>query len=33
MLLLSADFFKINFKKTSYRDTIRVTNGLDLEQD
>ena len=26
-------FFKMNFFKKSFRDAIRVSNGLDLDQD
>ena len=34
MLLLSADFFfKINFFKNSFRNTIRMSNSLDPDQD
>ena len=35
MLLLSSVnfFFKINFSKNSLRNTIRISNGLDLDQD
>ena len=33
MLLLSTDFFKINFSKNNFRNTIRVSNGMDLDQD
>ena len=34
MLLLScADFFKINFSKQSFRNTIKVSNSLDVDQD
>ena len=35
LLLSSADFFKINFKKkkNSFRNTIRVSNCLDPDQD
>ena len=34
MHLLSADFFlKINLFKSSFRNTIRVSNGLDPDQD
>ena len=32
-LLSSAHFFKINFFKNSFRNTIRVSNGLDPDQD
>ena len=31
--LSSADFFKITFSKTSFKNTIRVSNGLDPDQD
>ena len=35
ILLSSADFFffKIHFSKNSFRYTIRVSNGLDPDQD
>ena len=34
LLLLSADFFsKLTFAKNSFRNTIRVSNGLDPDQD
>ena len=34
LLLLSADFFlKLTFSKNSFRNTIRVSNGLDPDQD
>ena len=34
MILLSADFFKINlFSKNSFRTAFRVSNGLDPDQD
>ena len=33
LLLSSADFFKINILKNSYRITIRVADGLDPDQD
>ena len=33
MLLVSADFFKINSKKNYFRITIRVSNGFDPDQD
>ena len=34
MLLSSVDFFPINFlKKNSFRNTMRVSNGLDPDQD
>ena len=32
LLLSSADIFKIDFFKNSFRDTIKVSNGLDPEQ-
>ena len=32
-LLSSAVFFKINFSKNYFRNTIRVPNGLDLDLD
>ena len=33
-LVSSADFFqKITFSKSSFRNTIRVSNGLDADQD
>ena len=33
-MLSSVDFFKINFiQKCSFRNTIRVSNGLDPDQD
>ena len=31
--LLSADFLKLTFSKNSFRNTIRVSNGLDPDQD
>ena len=34
LLLPAADFFKIKtFSKNSFRNTIRVSNGLDPDQD
>ena len=34
LFLSSADFFsKLIFKKKSFKNTIRVSNGLDLDQD
>ena len=33
LLLLSADFSKLAFSKNSFRNTIRVSNGLDPDQD
>ena len=33
ILPLSADFFKIIFSKNSFRNTIRVSNSLDPDQD
>ena len=34
LLLLSADFFQNElFQKNSFRNTIRVSNSLDLDQD
>ena len=33
LLLLSADFFHNSFFKNSFRTTIRVSNGLDPNQD
>ena len=34
LLLSSADFFlKLTFSKKTFRNTIRVSNGLDLDQD
>ena len=30
--LSSADFFKINFPKNSFRNTIRVPNSMDPDQ-
>ena len=35
LLLLSADFFfsKLTFPKNSFWNTIRVSNGLDTDQD
>ena len=33
LLLTSADFFKTNFSKNSFRNTIRVSNSLDPDQD
>ena len=34
LLLLSTDFFlKLTFSKHSFRNTIRVSNGLDPDQD
>ena len=33
IFLPSADFFKLIFKKISFRNTIRVSNGLDLDED
>ena len=33
LLMSSADIFKINFFKKSFRNTIRVSNGLDPDQD
>ena len=34
LLLSSADFFsKSTFSKNSFRNTIRVSNSLDLDQD
>ena len=34
LLLSSADFFsKLHFSKNSFRNTIRVSNGLDPDQD
>ena len=32
-VLLSADFFKINFFKNSFRNTFRMSNSLDPDQD
>ena len=32
LVLLSADFFKINFFENSLRNTIRVSNSLDPDQ-
>ena len=32
-LLSSADFFKHLFSKTSFRNTIRISKGLDTDQD
>ena len=31
--LSSADFLKLTFPKNSLRNTIRMSNGLDLDQD
>ena len=34
LLLLSADFFsKLPFSNNSFRNTIRVSNGLDTDKD
>ena len=33
LLLTSTDLFKINFSKNYFRNTIRVSNGLDLDGD
>ena len=33
LLLLSADFSKLTFSKNSFKNTIRVSNSLDLYQD
>ena len=33
LLLSSADFLKSTFQKQSFRNTIRVSNSLDPEQD
>ena len=33
LLVLYADFFKINFSKNSFNNTIRVSNTLDTDQD
>ena len=33
LLLLSADFSKLTFSKNSFRKAIRVSNGLDPDQD
>ena len=32
-LLSSSDFSKLTFPKNSFRNTVRVSNGLDLDQD
>ena len=32
-LLSSADFFQIDISKKTSRDTIKLSNGLDLDQD
>ena len=32
ILSSSVDFFKINFSKKSFRNTIRVSNGSDTDQ-
>ena len=32
LFLLSADFFKINFFKNSFRNTVSVSNRLDQDQ-
>ena len=33
IFLLSSDFFKTNFKKNCFRNTIRVSNVLDPDHD
>ena len=33
LMFLSADIFKINFFKKIFRNTIRVSNSLDPDQD